>query len=134
MPHRLPPCAEVSLVVLKDWVAQLWPLQQVAEGQHRGLILNPVADQVDASKGMHGWPLDQRLFHRRITLRVQLLQQVDTQHRRQWIRRASTLLAGLGVVGLDQAEQCLPRHHHLHLRQGLLPLGQLLGGRVLGLG
>jgi hypothetical protein len=38
------------------------------------------------------------------------------------------LLAGFGVVGLNQLDQCLPRHHRLHLRQELLTLGLLLGG------
>ena len=32
-----------------------------------------------------------------------------------------------GVGGFDQLDQRLLRHHHLHLREKLLPIGLLLG-------
>ena len=35
---------------LKDLLAQLVLLQQVAEGEDRGLIGDPIADQLDAGK------------------------------------------------------------------------------------
>lgn len=47
------------------------------------------------------------------------------------VRRPPTLRAGLGVVGIDQGPQTRPRVHHLHLRQGLLPVSLLLVGRLL---
>lgn len=42
-----------------------------------------------------------------------------------------TLLTGLGVVRLDQLDEQLLWHDHLHLRQELLTLGLLLGSRLL---
>lgn len=62
---------------------------------------------------------------------MQKLQLVDPQHRGQRIRNAAAFLARLWVVGLDQSDQRLPRHHHIHLREELLPLGLLLGGGQL---
>ena len=62
---------------------------------------------------------------------MQKLQQVDPQHRGQRIRRAAAFLARFWVVGLDQSDQRLPRHHHIHLREKFLPLGLLLGGGQL---
>ena len=47
--------------------------------------------------------------------------------RRQRVGRAASFLACLGVVGLNQIDQCLPGHHHLHISEKLLALGLLLG-------
>jgi hypothetical protein len=52
---------------LKDLLAQLVLLKEVPEGQDRGLIGNPVADQIDAGYAAHGEYLDQGLFHGGIT-------------------------------------------------------------------
>ena len=125
--HRHAPSAEVGFDRLKDLLAQIVLLQQVAEGQDRGLIRDPVADQLDAGKAAHGGHLDQGLFHGWVAERIPLLQQVDPQHRRQRVRRPTSLLAALGVMGLDQVDQRLPGHHHLHLSEKLLPFGLLLG-------
>ena len=127
LPHRHAPSAEVSLDGLKDFLPQLVLLQQVAKGQDCGLIRDPVTDQLDAGKAAHGGHLDQGLFHGRVTQRVPLLQEMDAQHGGQRIRRPAALLAGFGVVGLNQVDQHLPGHHRLHLREKLLPLGLLLG-------
>jgi hypothetical protein len=51
---------------LKDLLAQIVLLKQVAEGQDRRLIRDPVADQLDAGKAAHGGHLDQGLFHGRV--------------------------------------------------------------------
>lgn len=75
--------------------------------------------------------VNQGLFHCWITEGVPLLQQVDPQHDRQRVWRTHSLLSGLGVDGIDQANQRVPRDHGLHLRQELLALGLLLGGRLL---
>ena len=37
--------------------------------------------------------------------------------------RPATFLARFGVVRLDQVDQRLPGHHHLHLSEKLLRLG-----------
>lgn len=50
----------------KNLLAQAMRFQQVAEGEDRRLILDPVADQVDAREPAHGGHLDQGLFHCRI--------------------------------------------------------------------
>jgi len=67
-------------------------LKQVAEGQDRRLIRNPITDQIDAGKTTHGGHLNQGLFHSRVAERGPLLQQVDAQHRYQWIWRPPFLL------------------------------------------
>lgn len=72
------------------------------------------------------------LFHRQITRRLPLTQEMNSQHRRQWIGR-KTFLARRGRVGLDQATQRLPEHH-FHLIQELLSLGPLLGRSELVIG
>ena len=57
---------------------------------------------------------------------------MDPQPRCQWIRRAAAFLARLGVVGLNQIDQCLPGHHRLHHSEKLLTLGLLLScGQLL---
>ena len=85
---------------------------------------------VDAVKSQ--WPyLDQRILHRWIAEVVPLLQQVDPQHGRERIGRASTLGAGLGIVGLNQLKQRFPRHHLLHLAQKPLAPCALLGRGLL---
>lgn len=52
---------------------------------------------------------------------------MDAEHGGQRIRRPAALLAGFGVMRLDQVNQRLPGHHHFHLREKLLPFGLLLG-------
>ncbi len=106
-------------------------LQQVAEGENHRHIRDSVPDQLDPGKVAHGGYLDQDLFHRRIAQRIPLLLQMDPQHGGQGIGRPAAFLALLGVLGLDQVAQRLSRHHHLHLREKLLPLGPLIGCGVL---
>jgi len=62
---------------------------------------------------------------------IPLMKQVDPQRGGQWKRRSAAILARIGVVGLNQLDQRLPRQHRLHLREELLPLGLLLGGGEL---
>lgn len=100
----------------------------MAKGEDRGLIRDPVADQLDAGKAAHSGHLNKGLFHRRLAQRIPLLEQVNPQHGRQWIGRPPSFLARFGVLGLDQGDQRLPWHHHFYLREKLLPLGLLLVG------
>ena len=102
-------------------------LKQMAEGEDCCLIEDPVADQLDASKAAHGGHLDQGLFHRWIAQRIPLLQQVDPEHCAQRVGRPAAFPAPLGVVRLDQIDECLPGHYRLHLRQELLAFGSFLG-------
>ncbi len=51
---------------------------------------------------------------------------MDAQHCGQRIGRPAAFLARFGVMGLDEGDQRLPRHHDIHLREKLLPLGLLL--------
>lgn len=55
----------------------------------------------------------------------------DSQQSLQAISRATAIGAAPGVVGFDQGEECLPRHHLLHHRKKLLTLGALLGRGLL---
>ena len=110
-------------------------IKQVARGQDRGLIRYAIADQLDAGQAGYRRPLDQGLFHRRITERIQLLQQLDPQQllrrslrlRGQWLRRSDALLDALGEVGLDQRDERLPGHHYLHFRKEHFAFGLLFG-------
>jgi hypothetical protein len=56
---------------------------------------------------------------------------MDAQHGRERIGRATTLGAGLGIVGLNQINQCFPRHHIFNLAQKSLPPGALFGSGLL---
>ncbi len=91
----------MSLDGLKDLVPQLMFLQQVAEGQDRGHVRDPVGDQGDAGKAAHRHHLNQSIYHRWIAQFVPLLLQMDPQHRLQRVRRPATLAAGPGVVRYD---------------------------------
>lgn len=66
LPHRHAPLTEVGLDSFKNLLSQAMLLQQMAEGQDRRFIRNPVADQLNASKAAHGGHLDQGFFHRRV--------------------------------------------------------------------
>jgi hypothetical protein len=92
-------------------------VQQVSEGQDRGLIREPVADQVNACKTPHGEHLDEGLFPGRITEGVPLLQQMISPHRGQQVSRLPTLLAGLRMVWEDQTDECIREYNLVHLRQ-----------------
>jgi hypothetical protein len=78
-----------------------------------------------------GQSLNQPCFHGGIAERVPLLQQVNAQHRLQWVWSPATLLALLGVVRFDQGDQRRPGHDRLHLSEELLAFGLLLGGGEL---
>ena len=52
---------------------------------------------------------------------------VDSNHRVYWIRRSTDLHAGLGVSGLNQIENRLPRQYLLHFSEKLLLFGLLFG-------
>ena len=94
--------SQKSQQLTKDLFAKLVLLQQVAEGQDRGLIRDPITDQLDAGKAAHGGHLDQGLFHGWVAERIPMLQQVDAQHHRQWIRRPAALLAArVPAVGVN---------------------------------
>jgi hypothetical protein len=56
---------------------------------------------------------------------------MNPEHGGQWLGRSAAFLVRLGVVGLDQGDQCLQWRHHLHLRKELLPFGLHLGGGEL---
>ncbi len=68
---------ELAFDSLKNQLAQLVHLEQVAEGEDRDLLEDPIADQLDVRKAAHGRNLDQGLFHGRIAEGMPLLQQVD---------------------------------------------------------
>jgi len=65
-----------------------------ARGEDRGLIRDPVADQLDASKAAHSGHLDQGIFHGRVAQRIPLLQQMNAQHRGQRVRRPAAFAGG----------------------------------------
>jgi hypothetical protein len=110
---------------LKDLFAEIMLLQQVPERQNRGLVRDPVADQLNAGNVSHGGDLNQDLFHRWVAERIPLLQKVDSMHCCQWVLLPAAFLAGLWIVGFDQCGQFLPWHYR-DLREKLLPFCLLL--------
>lgn len=76
-------------------------LKQMAESEDRGLVRDPIADQLNAGKAKHSGNLNQGLFHGRIAERITLLLKIDAQNPCQRIERAAAFLAPLGVVRLD---------------------------------
>jgi hypothetical protein len=122
---------EVGFDHLKDLFAEIVLLQQVPERQNGGLIRDPITDHVDPSETAHRWHLDQSILHRWIAEGIPLLEQVDAQHGCQRIGPATTLGAGLGVVGLDEINQRFPRHRLLHFCQKTHAPGALLGRGLL---
>lgn len=125
--HRRASLAEMGFDGVKDRLTQLVVLQQVKEGQDRRFIRNPVADQVDPYEQPQGWYLDQCLLHGWITERVPMLQQGDSKHGGQQVRSPAALLAGLGVVGLDEINQRLRNNQRVNLRKKLLAFEAFLG-------
>ena len=103
-------------------------LQQVIEGEDRGLIQNPIAHQVDTCKPAHGWHLNQGIFHGWIAVRLPLLKKMNPQHHGQGVRRLACLIAGYRIMECDKFEDYLPEHHRLYLSQELFSIGPLLGG------
>jgi hypothetical protein len=51
----------------------------MAEGQDRGLIRDPITDQLDAGKAAHGRNLNQDLLHGWVAERIPLLLKVNPQ-------------------------------------------------------
>ena len=72
--HRHAFLIEMGFDGLQDLLAQLVLLQQVAKGQDRRFIRDPVTDQLDAGKAAHRRHLNQGLLHRWIAQGIPLLQ------------------------------------------------------------
>ena len=125
--HRHAPIGQERFDGDKNLLTLPMLLKQMAEGEDRGLVRDLIADQLNAGKAAHGGHLNQGLFHGRIAERIPLLQQMDAQHRWKGIGRHAAFLAPLGVVRLDQIDQCMPGHYRLHLRQELLAFVSFLG-------
>jgi hypothetical protein len=130
---------EVRLHGCENLLTQIVLLQQMPERKYRGLVREPVGDQSNAGKALDRRHLDQRILHRWIAEDVPLLQQMDPQQPlrgSQGLPSPTGREAGhhcycLGVVGLNQIEQRLPRHNWLHLREKSLSLGAVFGSRLL---
>jgi hypothetical protein len=132
--HLHAPILEIGLDCLKDLIAQFVPLEQMPERQDRRLIRDPIVHQVDPRETAHAGHLDQGLLHGWVAQRVPLLHQVDPQHGGQWVGRPASLLAGFGLVRLDQLNQPLQGHPLLHLGEELLAPGALFGRGLLVIG
>lgn len=102
---------EVLFDDFNNLIAQRVLLKQVAGGQDRCHIWNTVTDQIVSCNASHGGNINHGLLHSLVVERIPLLQQMDAQHRYQWIRRTATLLVHHGLKGLDQFDQCLPKRH-----------------------
>ena len=99
---------------LKDLLAQLMLIKQMAEGQDRGLNWDSIADQIDTGKVAHAWYLNKGLIHACITEQELLIQQVNAEHGGYWIRRVATLLGRLRAMKFDRGdERDPPRHEFL---------------------
>ncbi len=65
---------------VKNLLSELVLLKQMAEGEDRGLIRDPMADQLDAGKAAHGARLDMGLFNGLGTEGILLLRQVNVEY------------------------------------------------------
>jgi hypothetical protein len=99
LPHRHALRAEFGFDSVKDLLAKLVFLHQVAKGQDRGLIRIPVADQFDACKASHDRQLDLGLLHGWIAEGIPLLQQVDPHYRGQLVKKQAAFPTGLWEWG-----------------------------------
>ena len=75
--------------------------------------------EIDPDKTAHRLRSIDRLFLRRVRQVEPLLKKVDPQHPLHPDRWA--VIAGLGIIGLDQHAQRRPRHHPLHLGEKCRP-------------
>lgn len=90
---------------LKNLLAELVLVQRVTKGKDSGLIEDQVTYKVNAGNATLGRHLIQGLFNWRMSEGISPVHQVDPQHGGQWIRVSATLLAGLGVMGINQIEK-----------------------------
>ena len=128
LPEQQALALEVLVDGREDVLGEVALLEQVAKVQDRRLVGNRLA-QAQPREGAQRGDLVQRLFHRRVAQRKPVLHQMHPQHRLQRVGAATS--SGHRVVRLDQPEQRLPRHDHLHLFEedlapGLLPLAGVL--------
>jgi hypothetical protein len=108
-------------------LAQLVPLQPMAEIQDCRLLRDPRHRQIDTGKAAQGLAVVKCILHRPVGQPIPLLQEVYPQHPLQTDRRPATL--ALRVQRSKTVHQPCPRHDLLHLGQKLVaPRLLLLAG------
>jgi hypothetical protein len=107
---------ELGFHCQKNLFAQLVFHQHVAHVEDHGLIADPIADQLNPVKAVHGGNLYQGFLHYRFEEQISLPLQVDSKQlfrrslrqRGQRIRMPASVFAGLGIGGLYQIDHCPP--------------------------
>jgi len=95
--------------------------KQVPEFTDRGLIRNGVHRQIKADETAVQRHFVQGLFHRRVGVVEEVLEQMDAQHGLQ--RNAAAAPASLGIVRLNGRKEPLPGNNGVHLLQKLFLAG-----------
>ena len=121
---------QVFVHLFEQYLAEAVLLQKMTKLEDRGFVRQSV--QLQTGELAHGFDLVQRVFHGRITEVVEQLHAVDTEHRRQWIRRPPVL--ALGIVTGHLLLQLLPGNQLVHPFQKDLTTRFALLGLVLGFG
>ena len=103
-------------------------VRPVSERQDCDLTLDLIAHQVEVFKAANNGYLYQCLLNSRIVQQVPLQRRVNTQNRRRWVKKPTTLLAHLGIVRLDQDDKQRPGHESLDIEEELLAFKLFLVG------
>ena len=131
-----PLAGQVGIHGREQPLAELSPLQQMAELADRGLIRCPFLPQVNPCKDPHRGHVVQGFFHHRDREVEPQLQEVHSQHPLQRNRRLAAGLTHLRIVRLDHRYPLAPRHDSVSLREKApapchLPLPLKPGQRLL---
>ena len=110
-------CGQFGVDAVQDLWSQAVGLQEMAEAQDGGLIGDAGHAGIQVGKLPIQGDVMQALFHGRVGVTKELLQQVDAQHHFQRKGRAS-VLACRGVRR-NQGQQITPRRNGIHLGQQL---------------
>ena len=124
--HRDAAGRQMAVDHLQDTPAQIVLFKKVTELADRGLIRRCLSSQVNAHKAAHRIHVVKRFLNRRIRQVEPQLQTINPQHPLQRNRRPATLFAQLRVIRSNQADQLVPRHHALHVREELCSARDLL--------
>jgi len=108
---------------LKQSVAQMMALQQMAKLKDRTLVRHRLPAQIDPSEATHGPGFVQHFLCPRVRQVEPVLKKIDAQHPLQSDRWAA--ITGFGITGHNHCAKLVPRNHLVHLRQKLLAARRL---------
>ena len=122
---------EFSVHSGQDLLTQPMLFEQVTKAQDRALVGQSHGACIQVSKFLAQRNIVQGLFHGRIGVTKEMLQQMDVQHHLGGKRRAVCL--ALRSMRRNQGQQLRPRDHQVHLDQKLT-LARALGDQLESVG